>query len=112
MCHLTPLILSKIESRVAMSPEVDLSAVIAEVVLSVVFLLLMLFFRKRFLRILCACISETMLFLACIAFFGDSSIITWIMRWITAAAACVLTVAIVNRINWKQKQASSPEGSK
>ncbi len=99
-----PLALCKRDSRIAMSPEVDLTAVIAEVILAVLFFVLMFFFRHRFLRILSACLSEICLFMACVAFFGDHSLITWIMRWITAAAACVLTVAVVNRVNWKQKK--------
>ncbi len=104
MLSLISTALAKIDPRVIMSPEVDLKAVIAEVVLAVVFLLMMFFFRKRFLRILCACLAEVCLFMACVGFFGDHSIITWIMRWVTAAAACVLTVAIVNRIDWRQKK--------
>ncbi len=109
MLTIHPAVLSKIESRVAMAPEADLSRVISLVILSVLFLVLMFFFRKRFLRILCACLAEVGLFLAALTFFGDHSLITWIMRWITAAAACVLAVAIVNRINWRKGQASERE---
>ncbi len=72
------------------------------VCLSVAFVLIVLLclFRKRFLKIICACGTVVCLFLACKLFFGEDSIITVIMQWVTTAAACIATVAIVNRINW------------
>ncbi len=104
MLQFAPTVSAAIESRATMALEVNITKVIVELVLAVVFLLLLFIFRKRFLKILSACSFVVCLFLACIAFFGEHSLITWIMRWITAAAACVLTVAVVNRINWKQKK--------
>ncbi len=86
--------------RLAAVPGVNLGVVITELVLAALLLVLMFFFRRRFLKILCACGSEVCLFLACKLFFGPDHLVTWIMCWITAAAACIVTVAIVNRINW------------
>lgn len=77
-----------------------LPLVIAELVLAVLCIVLLLVFRKRILKVLFACASEVCLFLACKHFFGDGALLTEVMRWITAAAACILTLAIVNRINW------------
>lgn len=74
--------------------------VIAELAVALVFFVVMLIFRRRVIKILCACGTEICLFLACRHFFGSDSIITQIMCWFTAAAACILTVVIVNRINW------------
>ncbi len=74
--------------------------VITELAIALVLLVAMFLFRRRFLKILCACGAEVCLFLACKLFFGDESLLTQIMCWVTAAAACIVTVSIVNRINW------------
>ncbi len=80
--------------------EVSMGVVIAELCIAFLLLMVMLIFRKRIVKILCACGAEVCLFLACKLFFGADSIITQIMCWFTAAVACIVTVAIVNRINW------------
>ena len=73
---------------------------IAELVAAVLLLVCTFLFRKRFLKIICICGSEVCLFLACKLVFGSDSLITDIMCWFTAAVACIVTVSIVNRINW------------
>ncbi len=77
-----------------------LAIAITEMVIAAVLLALLFFFRKRFLRTLCVCGAELCLFLACKVYFGDDFILTQIMCWVTAAAACIVTVSVVNRINW------------
>ena len=73
---------------------------IAELVAAGLFLIFALLFRKRFLKIICLCSTEICLFLACKQAFGSEALITDVMRWFTAAVACIVTVSIVNRINW------------
>ena len=80
--------------------QVPLGVVIAELAIAFVLLVVMLIFRRRSVKILCACGAEICLFLACKLFFGSDSIITQIMCWLTAAVACIITVALVNAINW------------
>ena len=73
---------------------------IAELIAAVLLLVFTFLVRKRFLKIICICGSEVCLFLACKLTFGSEALVTNIMRWITAAVACIITVSIVNRINW------------
>lgn len=91
----------KASSRIGKAEDANIGLVVFELVIAVILLALLFLVRKRFLKIMCICGSEICLFLACKMFFGEDSIITMIMCWITAAAACVVTVAIVNRIDWK-----------
>ncbi|MBO5510688.1 MAG: hypothetical protein J6B24_03050 [Clostridia bacterium] len=74
--------------------------IITELAIAFLLIVMMLIFRRRILKILCACGAEICLFWACNLFFGPDSLITQIMRWVTAAVACIVTVSIVNRINW------------
>ena len=86
--------------RTVPDEELPLGMIIAELAIAFILVVLMLIFRPRILKILCGCGAEVCLFLACKLFFGSDSIITQIMCWFTAAVACIVTVAIVNRINW------------
>ena len=86
--------------RTIPTEELPLGMIIAELAIAFLLIILMLIFRRRILKILCGCGAEICLFLACKLFFGSDSIITQIMCWFTAAVACIVTVAIVNRINW------------
>ena len=80
--------------------EIQMGKIIACLAVAFVLLIPMLFLRQRIVKILCACSIEVCLFLACRLYFGYDSIVTQIMCWFTAAVACIVTVAIVNRINW------------
>jgi hypothetical protein len=97
-----PTALSTLASQLRSIPdeEVSYGVVIAELAIAFVLLVSMLFFRQRVIKILCACGTEVCLFLACKLFFGSDSIVTQVMCWFTAAVACIITVVIVNRINW------------
>ncbi len=86
--------------RTAPVEEIPWGIVITELVFAVLFFVFMFIIRKRFLKIICACGSEICLFLACKLTFGPNAFITQIMCWVTAAVACIVTVSIVNRINW------------
>ena len=77
-----------------------ITAVAIELIIAAFALILTFLFSKRFLKILCLCTTEVCLFLACRQYFGSDSLITEIMRWLTALVVCVITVSIVNRINW------------
>ncbi len=87
--------------------EIPLGTLITELVIAVLLLSFMFIFRKRFLKVLCGCGSEVCLFLACKLAFGPDALLTQIMCWITAAVACIITVSIVNRINWSKLQAKA-----
>ena len=63
-------------------------------------LAIVLLFKSHFSKILFGCAFFICLWMATKYAFGSDSIITQVMCWITAAAVCVLTVAIVNRIDW------------
>ena len=80
--------------------EIPMGTLITELVLAALLLGLVFFFRRRFMKILCGCGSEVCLFLACKLAFGSDAIITQIMCWLTAMVACIITVAVVNRIDW------------
>ena len=86
--------------RTIPTEELPLGMIIAELAIAFVLLVAMLIIRRRSLKIMCVCGAEICLFLACKLFFGSESIITQIMCWFTAAVACVITVAVVNAINW------------
>lgn len=64
--------------------------------------LLTLFFviNKRFVKILCACGMEVSVWLLVRAIWGKDSLPAQILCYVTAAAAIVLTLAIVSRIDW------------
>ena len=87
--------------------EIPMGTLITELVLAALLLGLVFFFRRRFMKILCGCGSEVCLFLACKLAFGPDALLTQIMCWITAAVACIITVSIVNRINWSKLQAKA-----
>ena len=86
--------------RMVPMEEIPLGVVITELVIALLLLALMFFTRSRGLKIFCGCGAEICLFFACKLFFGSDSLITLIMRWLTAAVVCIVTVSIVNRINW------------
>ena len=86
--------------RLLPAAEISWGALIAELVIAAILLLCTFLFRRRFLKIICICGAEICLFLACKLAFGPEAWITNVMRWITAAVACIITVSIVNRINW------------
>ena len=80
--------------------EISMGKIITCLLIAGLLIVPMLIFRQRIVKILCSCSIEVCLFLACRLYFGYDSIVTQIMCWITAAVACIVTVAIVNRINW------------
>ena len=80
--------------------EISMGRIITCLAIAGLLIIPMLIFRQRIVKILCSCGIEVFLFLACRLYFGSESIVTQIMCWITAAVACIVTVAIVNRINW------------
>lgn len=86
--------------RTVPSEEVPMGVVITELAIAFCLLVFMCITRSRGLKIFCGCGAEVCLFLACKLYFGSDSIITQIMCWLTAAVACIVTVAIVNRVNW------------
>jgi hypothetical protein len=82
--------------------DIQMGKIIACLAVAFVLLIPMLFLRQRIVKILCSCSVEVCLFIACRLYFGSDSIVTQIMCWLTAAVACIITVAIVNRINWNE----------
>ncbi len=86
--------------RALPSEEIPWGLLITELVIAVLLLVCTFLFRKRFLKIICICGTEVCLFLACKLVFGSDSLVTEIMRWFTAAVACIVTVSVVNLINW------------
>ena len=80
--------------------EISVGKIITCLVIAGLLIIPLLIFRQRIVKILCACSIEVCLFLACRLYFGSESVVTQIMCWVTAAVACIVTVAIVNRINW------------
>ena len=73
---------------------------IATLVVCAVLMVLFFLINKRFVKILCVCAVEVMIWLATRAVWGKDSIPAQILCYITAAAAIVITIAIVNRIDW------------
>ena len=94
------LLMSSLPARALPAEEIDWGALITDLVIAFLFLVCVFLLRRRFLKIICACGAEVCLFLACKTFFGPDSIITKFLCWITAAAVCIITISIVNRINW------------
>ena len=80
--------------------EISYSSLITQLISFVACIILMFLLNKRFFKIAFACGAEVSLWLACKTVFGKESIITQIFTWFTAAAAIILVIAIVNRINW------------
>ncbi len=80
--------------------EIPWGMIIPVLVVALLLLVFMFWTRSRGLKIICGGGAEICLFVACRLFFGSESIITHIMCWLTAAVICIITVAIVNRINW------------
>ncbi|MBE6585512.1 MAG: hypothetical protein E7645_03175 [Ruminococcaceae bacterium] len=78
----------------------SVATLIIELIICILFVILLFLFRPRFLKIICACGAEVCLWLACKMSFGPDAIITQIFTWITAAAAIIMMIAIVNRIDW------------
>ena len=93
--------------RALPAEEIPIGILVTELVIAFLLAVLMFLFRRRFLKITCACGTVICLFLACKLVFGSESLVTDILRWITAAAACILTVTIVNRINWSNLRGKS-----
>ncbi|MBQ3508010.1 MAG: hypothetical protein IJA91_05605 [Clostridia bacterium] len=93
--------------RTLPTEDIPWGTLIAELVIALLLFVFMFIFRRRFLKILCGCGSEVCLFLACKLAFGPDALLTQIMCWVTAAVACIVTVSIVNRINWSKLQAKS-----
>ena len=93
--------------RALPSDEIPWGTLITELVIAALLLVFTFLLRKRFLKILCLCGTEICLFLACKMAFGSDALITEIMRWVTAAVACIVTVSIVNRINWSDIRGKS-----
>jgi uncharacterized membrane protein len=73
---------------------------LTEAVLCVFFLILAIVIRKRFVRLVCLSGIEVCAWLACKMIFGEDFILTTIMTWVTAALTLLITIAIVNRIDW------------
>ena len=78
------------------------AGIVTHLVLALLLTALMFWVRSRSLKIFCACGAEVFLFLACKMAFGPEAIVTQIMCWLTAAVVCILTVGLVNRINWNE----------
>ena len=72
---------------------------LTEAVLCVLFLILAIVIRKRFVRLVCLSGIEVCAWLACKMIFGEEFILTTIMTWVTAALTLLITIAIVNRID-------------
>ncbi|MBE6652283.1 MAG: hypothetical protein E7610_02570 [Ruminococcaceae bacterium] len=94
------LLLNTAMPRALPAESIPKGVLITEIVLAVLLAVGVFLFRRRFLKIICACSTEILLYLICKLVFGPESIITKIMCWITAAVVCIITVSIVNRINW------------
>ena len=95
------LLMNLTAPRVLPSEEIPWTILILELAAAFLLLVFAFLFRRRFLKVLCLCGTEICLFLACKQAFGSDALITDVMRWFTAAVACIVTVSIVNRINWK-----------
>lgn len=94
------LLFDSVLPRALPAEKIPFGVLIAELVIAFLLIVFMFLIRKRFLKIISACGAEVCLFLACKLAFGPDALITQIMCWVTAAVACIVTVSIVNRINW------------
>lgn len=74
--------------------------IVYTLIAALVCLAIVLLFKSHFVKILFGCVFFICLWMATKLAFGSDSVITQIMCWVTAAAVCALTVAIVNRIDW------------
>ena len=93
--------------RALPAEEIDWTALMCHLVAAVIFLAFVFVFRRRFLKIIFACTFEMCLFLACQGYFGSDALITEIARWVTAVIVCIVTVTIVNSIDWNKIRARS-----
>ena len=100
MIHTLSLFMDSIFARSTPAENIPWGVLITELVIAFLLMVLLFLVRRRFLKILCICGAEICLFLACKLAFGPDAIITQIMCWFTAAVACIITVSIVNLINW------------
>ena len=100
MIHTLSLIMNTVAQRSLLAENIPWGILITELAIAFVLLVFLFLLRRRFLKIICICGAEICLFLACKLAFGPDAIITQIMCWFTAAVACIMTVSIVNRINW------------
>ena len=82
--------------------DVPTAGVVAHLILAVLLTVVVFWSRSRSVKIFCACGAEVFLFLACKMAFGSDALVTQIMCWLTAAVVCILTVGVVNRINWNE----------
>jgi len=87
--------------------EINWTIMICCLVAAVLLLALVFLFRPRFLKIICGCASEICLFLACKEYFGSNALITQIACWVTAVIVCIVTVTIVNSIDWNKLRSHS-----
>ena len=99
MLTFAPLLMTA-NARMLPIPEIPWGTVIAEVLGMLLLIVLTCLFKNRFWKILLACGAEVCLFFACKQIFGDESIVTQIMCWVTAACTCLATISIVSLINW------------
>jgi D-alanyl-lipoteichoic acid acyltransferase DltB (MBOAT superfamily) len=74
--------------------------IVYALVAALVCLAIVLLFKSHFVKILFGCAFFIFLWMATKHAFGSNSLVTQIMCWVTAAAVCALTIAIVNRIDW------------
>ena len=93
--------------RSAPKEEIPMGVLITELVVAVLLFCLVFIFRRRFLKIICGCASEICLFLACKEYFGSNALITQIACWVTAVIVCIVTVTIVNSIDWNKLRSHS-----
>lgn len=88
------------QARTIPVEEIPMGTVITLLVAALCLVVFMCLTRSRGLKIFCGGGAEICLFYAVKLYCGSDSIITQIMCWLTAAVVCIVTVAIVNRINW------------
>jgi hypothetical protein len=91
-----------VDPRSIFVEDIPTAGVVTHLILAVLLMAAAFLLRSRSLKIFCACTSEVFLFLSCKMAFGPEAIVTQIMCWLTAAVVCILTVGIVNRINWNE----------
>jgi hypothetical protein len=94
--------LMNVDPRSILVEDIPTAGVVTHLILAVLLMVAAFLLRSRSLKIFCACTSEVFLFLSCKMAFGPEAIVTQIMCWLTAAVVCILTVGIVNRINWNE----------
>lgn len=92
--------LTDVAPRAILVEDIPTANVVTSLVLALLLTAIVFWVRSRSAKIFFACGAEVFLFLACKMAFGPEAIVTKIMCWLTAAVACIMTVFIVNRINW------------